>query len=315
MISVLMPVYNASKYVRESINSILNQTIENFELIICNDHSSDNSPEIIRNFDDSRIVYIENKRNEGYLKTINNLFKLCRGEFIAFQDADDVSNSQRLEMQLNHMNEYDLDLVGTNYAIITPSGNIHAKKDLETDNSRLKALLEVQNPFMKPSIMFHKNILNQIGGFREDFLKLNNISEDYDWLLRGSLYFKFGNINHKEPLYYYRSDPNAMSKNVNNIEQLFGHKICQFLFKQRKLHGTDDLDTGNYDNIYEFINQLKIPYLKDPSKFHIERAESLMYFGLYKAAIMQAYHGLKRNPTFRNFRTLQYCIRKSIFRI
>lgn len=315
MISVILPVYNAEKYLEASINSILNQSCKRLDLIICDDNSTDSSTKIIQKYRDPRIVIIKNETNIGYLKSINKLLKLCRNELIAFQDADDISHPQRLELQSDYLNKSGLDITGTNYALITKSNKILRKVNVESRENKLKQLIQSQNPFMKPSIMFKKHVYDQIGGFREQLAKFNIISEDYDWLLRASLLFHLGNLNHKDPLYFYRSSPKAMSKNFNTIDQLFGHEICQYLYKQRVLTGTDDIDNSNYSRIRELIDRLKIPYLEDPSKYYTERAESLMYFGLQNQAIIHALKGVAKNFNFRNLRTLQYCLRKSIFKI
>jgi len=315
MISVIVPVYNAGRYLKKSISSILNQSYQDFELIIYDDCSTDNSLKIIQELKDPRIILKTNNSNLGYLKTINKLLKNCNYDLIAFQDADDISHPKRFELQLEHLNKNQLDLIGTNYALISPSDKIIKTILTETDNLILKNLIKDKNPFLKPSIMFKKDIYRRIGGFREELLKLKNISEDYDWLLRASIFYQFGNINYKEPLYYYRSNPEAMSKNFNNIDQLFGHQICQFLYKQRLENGIDDLDKRNYRSIYDYLNTLRIPYLEDPSKFYIERAESLMYFGLYKEAISHAFIGFRKRPILKNLKVLQYCLRKSIIKI
>ena len=315
MISVILPVYNAEKYLKKSISSILNQSFKDFELIICNDCSTDKSEKIIQEFKDSRIILKTNNPNLGYLKTINKLLKNCSYDLIAFQDADDISHPKRFELQIKHLNKNRLDLIGTNYALVSPSGKIINTILTKTNNLILKNLIKDTNPFLKPSIMFKKDIYKRIGGFREEFLDFKNISEDYDWLLRASIFYQFGNINYKEPLYYYRSNPEAMSKNFNNIDQLFGHQVCQFLYRQRLEYGVDDLDLKNFRNIYDYINKLRIPYLEDPSKFYIERAESLMYFGLYWEAISHAFMGFRKRPNVKNLRVLQYCLRKSIFKI
>ncbi|MEQ4894891.1 glycosyltransferase family A protein, partial [Escherichia coli] len=105
LITVIMPVYNAEKYIYESIKSILVQSYSNFEFIIINDGSKDSSGKIIENFlDDTRIRYI-NRENKGLVFTLNEAISLSRGNYIARMDADDISHPLRLEKQLNFLLE------------------------------------------------------------------------------------------------------------------------------------------------------------------------------------------------------------------
>jgi glycosyltransferase involved in cell wall biosynthesis len=99
-ISVLMPVYNAEKYLKESICSILNQTYGDFEFLIINDGSTDKSEEIILSFKDERIVYHKNESNIKLIATLNKGIALARGKYIARMDADDISLPDRLLHQV-----------------------------------------------------------------------------------------------------------------------------------------------------------------------------------------------------------------------
>ena len=101
-ISVVMPVYNAEKYLNEAINSVLNQTYSNFELIILNDKSTDSSKSIIESYlaKDSRIVFIDKETNVGPANLRNEGFDLARGTYIALLDADDIAKSTRFEKQI-----------------------------------------------------------------------------------------------------------------------------------------------------------------------------------------------------------------------
>ena len=102
-ISVVMPAYNAEKYIGESIDSILNQTYGDFEFIIINDGSRDSTKEIILSYSDNRIVYLENEINSGIVVTLNKGLKYATGEYIARMDADDIAVAERLEKQIEFM--------------------------------------------------------------------------------------------------------------------------------------------------------------------------------------------------------------------
>lgn len=105
-ISVIMPVYNAEKYLREAIDSILDQTLSDFEFIIIDDGSSDSSPEIIRSYDDPRIRFYQNERNMGVAATLNRGLDLAAGEYIARMDSDDISLPERFEKQADYMDRH-----------------------------------------------------------------------------------------------------------------------------------------------------------------------------------------------------------------
>jgi len=113
-ISVIMSVYNGEKYLREAIESILNQTFRDFEFIIINDGSTDKTSEILSSYNDPRIVIINNKRNIGLTKSLNKGLKMVKGEYIARQDADDVSLPERLERMVNFLDmNRDVGLLGS----------------------------------------------------------------------------------------------------------------------------------------------------------------------------------------------------------
>ena len=102
-VSVVMPAYNAAKYIKEAIDSILAQTYRDFEFIIVNDGSTDNTKEIILSYSDPRIVYIENEQNSGICVTLNKGLDAAKGRYIVRMDSDDIALPQRLEVQVRYM--------------------------------------------------------------------------------------------------------------------------------------------------------------------------------------------------------------------
>lgn len=100
LVSVVMPVYNGEKYLPEAIDSILKQTFTDFELLLINDASTDNSEKIINSYNDSRIIYIKNEQNLGLIKTLNKGLDLAKGEYIARMDQDDISSHERFAKQI-----------------------------------------------------------------------------------------------------------------------------------------------------------------------------------------------------------------------
>jgi glycosyltransferase involved in cell wall biosynthesis len=316
MISVIIPCYNAEKFVLGSISSILNQSYADLEVLAINDCSTDNTLEILKSINDPRLQVHTNAKNLGYLKTVNKLLTLASGDFIAFQDADDISHSDRLNLQLQYMiSNPTISILGTNFSMIDNRGRVIRKSNVEERDSKLKQVLREGNPFQKPSIMFRKEVYERIGGYREEFLIFKNISEDYDWILRASHFFNFGNVNASEPLYCYRSVKTSMTKQFGHIDQLFGHQVAQFLFNERLAYGVDSVDKGDILNVMKFIDELRKPYIDDPSRFYNEKAESSIYFGLQWEAVLYSWAALRTKPSIQNLRLIQHCLRKWIIGI
>lgn len=119
LVSIIMPSYNTGKYIEETINSVLNQTYTNWELIIVDDCSSDNTDEVIKLFlKDERIVYLKNIKNSGAAISRNKAIKMANGEYIAFLDSDDVWNKNKLEKQIKFMEENNYYFTYTVYELI-----------------------------------------------------------------------------------------------------------------------------------------------------------------------------------------------------
>ena len=124
-ISVLLPAYNAEKFLKESIDSILCQTYSNFELIIINDGSNDNTQTIIDAYDDSRIKCITNSQNKGLIDSLNEGILSCTGIYIIRMDADDISHIERFSEQINWFKDNPKKiLLGTSGIKIDEKGNI-----------------------------------------------------------------------------------------------------------------------------------------------------------------------------------------------
>lgn len=190
-ISVLMPVYNAEKFLNESIDSILNQTYKDFEFLIINDASTDNSKEIILSYKDPRIRYFENKKNLGVAKTLNRGLRLAKGKYVARMDADDIASLQRLQLQHEILNQQEnkLAVVASYYDIIDENGNhLYAQKNASTPEE-IYYTLYFNNCLGHPTVMINKKIIKAFNGYNEQ-----QEAEDYDLWLRLSTRYKFFKI-------------------------------------------------------------------------------------------------------------------------
>lgn len=184
-----MSVYNGEKYLREAIESILNQTFIDFEFIIVNDGSTDNSLKIIKNYSDERILIINNEKNIGLTKSLNKALKQAKGEYIARQDADDISLPNRFEKQVKHFEKHpEVVLVGTNVCLIDETGEIIEKRVVSAKPS-IKDLFK-KNRFSHGSVMIQKEIVDKLGGYNELF----KYSQDYELWLRIAKCYEVRNL-------------------------------------------------------------------------------------------------------------------------
>ncbi|MEY9868464.1 glycosyltransferase involved in cell wall biosynthesis [Peribacillus sp. B2I2] len=167
-ITVFMPVYNTELYIEESIMSILNQTFSDFELLIIDDGSTDRSLDIIRSIKDSRIRLVQNDVNKGLPYTRNLGLKLAAGEYFAVMDSDDIARRDRLERQVNFLQENNnIPIIASNYILQYGNGKFR-KSSLPIFNKNE----------MKIQLLFRNYILNSSAMVRKEFLTENNISYD-----------------------------------------------------------------------------------------------------------------------------------------
>lgn len=157
-----MPAYNAGDFLRASIDSILNQTYKNFELIIVNDASTDETSEILNQYkrQDKRIRVITNKINLGISSSANIAISKAKGEFIARMDADDITLPQRIEKQVNFLNRNkNVVGLGGQCELINKDGVKIGEKLFPTDFKHTKQMIFANVPLQQPSLMVNKNLL------------------------------------------------------------------------------------------------------------------------------------------------------------
>ena len=156
MISVVMPVYNGERYLREAIDSILNQTYADFEFIILNDGSTDKTEEIILSYNDPRIVYVKNDENLQIVKTLNKGIALAQGKYIARMDSDDISLPARFEKQVQFMeNNQRVDICGTWIEVFDLRNE---KWEYPIGHEEIKSVLLFNSALAHPSVIMKKSI-------------------------------------------------------------------------------------------------------------------------------------------------------------
>ena len=312
LVSIVMPAYKAEKYVQQAIDSILHQSYSNWELLICDDASTDKTYDIIKEYGnrDNRIKVFQNRQNLKLLKTRNKLLKIAKGEFIAFQDADDYSHPERIELQLKELlNNDKLGMVSCQVSYVNNKGDeIRVSSKPTTYEAILNSIYE-KNVVGGSIMMIRRSALESVGGeFRPYFNALSNQDYDLSFLIAQ----KFECINLSLPLYYYRQHSASNSKMIN-VDRVLAREVVIHLARQRRERGYDDLMAGEPEKADAFFQELRFPYQKDPSLIYREYAANFMYARLHAKAVFTAWEGVVQEPfKLVNWRTLQYCIRKSL---
>ncbi|WP_336514378.1 glycosyltransferase [Pollutibacter soli] len=202
VVSVVMPVYNSAAWLREAMDSILQQTFSDFELILIDDGSTDESASIIKSFSDSRIRHLVNEKNRGLVFTLNRGIDEAKGKYIARMDGDDIAVDRRFERQVSYLDSHpEVDLIASVVLLIDDKGNKTGfwKEDKEMlSYEQLREFMPFNNCIAHPSIMARAGVLRDFK-YRQD----QDQAEDYDLWLR---LFAAGKIIHKieEPLLLHR---------------------------------------------------------------------------------------------------------------
>ncbi len=197
-ISILMSVYNAEKTLAKAIDSILAQTYRDFEFIICDDASSDNTPSILEQYakTDERIVLLRHSENKGLGASLNDCLEIAKGKYIARQDADDYSKPERIERTLAYLEATDAPYVAAGIYVFD-DGGVFSKRLFEEKIT--KHIIAKKNPFFHPTMMFKKEILTGVNGYR--VAEETKRTEDYDLVMRLAAEGFIGR-NLQEYLYY-----------------------------------------------------------------------------------------------------------------
>lgn len=219
-ITVLMPVYNAEKYLNEATNSILNQSFTDFEFLIINDGSTDDSKRIIQSYNDRRIRYVENEKNLGLIETLNKGFDLALGEYIARMDADDISLPNRLEEQVRFLESSpDIGIVGSQIKTIGDIDGYIRRRPTNPDE--IKCALLFDTPLAHPSVVIRKKVFADNGlKYDPDFKH----AEDYELWTRAVDCTKAANID--KVLLYYRIHQKSVSHTYHE-EQSCGAELVR----------------------------------------------------------------------------------------
>jgi glycosyltransferase involved in cell wall biosynthesis len=308
-ISVIMPAYNAEKFIVRAIESILQQTYTDLELLIADDGSKDSTKKIVDAIADPRVKCFHNEKNLGYLKTCNKLFALATGDFIAFQDADDFSDLTRLEKQMDEFRkDPKLGACGTNLTAVHENGTAMFCSNYLCDHDSIKSELLKGNYSMIPnSFVFKREIFDTVGMYNEYWDRIG--AEDFYWAWL--IMEKYKLINIYLPLYYYRHNPNSICGDwSDNRRKMHNAQLLKYLFKTRAETGSDPIEKKDWETLDRLIATYDAPYLQDTSLYYRELAKRDFYSGNKKRALELTWRAIKNAPLkTTNYRDFFYYLR------
>jgi len=236
-VSVLMPVRNGERWLEQSLSSIAQQTVRDFEFLVVDNGSTDRTPQILARAcaGDGRFVALSEPRR-GIVPALNTGLAAARAPLIARLDADDMAMPNRLERQIDFMTRQpDVGLLGSWADVIDTRGKVYGHRRPATDHDDLVRILKFSNPFIHPAVMFRTGLVRRLGGYRAAF----EVSEDYDlWLRMGEVTVL---ANLPEPLVFYRLHAgNLMFRKV--VRQSFSVHLAQCSARLRRDLGHDPVD-------------------------------------------------------------------------
>ena len=267
LVSVIIPVYNVERFVKEAIQSIQNQTYKNLEIIVIDDGSSDKTYAIVEGLaeDDNRIKVYKNDKNQKIVKTLNRALSLAYGEYIARMDGDDISAPDRIEKKVNFLEENkEIDLVGCSMKAIDIDGNEIGQTVHYSNQNLLLESLECVTPVSHIWVA-RKSLYEKLSGYRE----ISGV-EDYDFLLRmTSAGFKYSNL---EDYFGYFVRLGRVGNTISSLG-IRQRKMHSYVFKLYKERLKIQKDSFSEENLKEYIQTSNI----------LEKIHTFSSKNLYKA--------------------------------
>lgn len=264
IVSVIIPVYNKCDFIQETIDSVLRQEFDRFEIIVVDDGSTDGSLDVIRSFNDPRIS-VFSQQNAGVERARNFGLSLSTGALVVFLDADDLMSANRLNKQINRFDSnQDLMLLGTWANVIDHSGNVAGSICPPTSNDALQIAHLFRNQFVSSSVMIRRDAINDVGGFDETRGK--RFAEDYDLWNKISKKGLIANIPEKLTTYRRLKASRSQSKDSSLLESARDIS-AEWLISNTKLfssieaarnfvlsvNGLDDFTLSNGRNLREAL--------------------------------------------------------------
>lgn len=253
-----MAVHNSANYLRQALESILNQSYSDFEFIVIDDGSSDNTSSILAEYalQDRRIVLVRNQTNLGLARSLNTGLGLAQSEFIARMDADDISLPERLATQVSVLDKCpEVGVLGTAACLIDSCGSLGQRVQYPERHDQLHWIMcFFENPIIHPSVMFRKKLVKDLGGYDETY----TTSQDYNLWSRVLEKARLANV--QDVYLYLRKHEDNISHLRRKQQQEFSLEISASLVS-RMLNTT--LKPAQLQHYCDFLwNQTKLPVNK-----------------------------------------------------
>lgn len=313
-LSILMATYNAALYLEEAIDGICEQSFTDWELLVCDDGSTDETLEILDKYrTNTKIKIFSNAENLGKTETVNSLYKRATGIFLSIHDADDISYGNRFLRQIEWMTLHpEYVMCGCSFQSFTKEG-FRQESIMEKRFEVIRENIVKHSHFHGPTMVIRKAVVDQqLGG---EFLRpfFRDYNEDCDLAIRLVEQGKCTNL--QEVLYNYRIQANSLSKSITPRKKCMYPMLVHF-HRQRIKRGLDDLQAGDTGLAKRKLRYLQHLCYSEKSKIHREAAAFFMHYRLFSSAIWSALKSVRYGPgSLKNWRTLQYCLRKSILGI
>ncbi len=218
LVSVILTTHNRARLVGRAIESILNQTYKNFELLIIDDCSQDNTQEILSQYaaKDARVCIIKNEQNIGITKSINRGLSYAKGKYVFRLDDDDIVKSQTIELEEKFLEDHpSYGLVGSFAIQIDAQGNEIGKKTYPTGSKELRAALMKENAIYS-AILMRKEAIDRVGRYNEKW----KYAQDYELYLKIVKYYEVANLPNYL-VYYYKSATDSISRTKSKAQTMF----------------------------------------------------------------------------------------------
>lgn len=284
IVSVILPVYNTERYIKDAVFSILNQTFSSLELIIVDDFSSDNTLKVVGEFSDDRLKVISLKENKGYPFAMNTGIEASTGHYIARMDADDVSAPKRIHEQVKALTIHpEASFCGVARYRITPGGKMYADKavpDRYYKKETWQDLFCGSRIFTDPSVMAAKEKILAVGGYRT----FQRSGMDVDLWFR--LMERYGDcVTITFPLFGKRLEPGSI---IFKTETALINQIPRVLAEQRKHTGIDDVQkTGKPDiEKYKRDGKIRLPAKSDHFSIQLGACASCLMLHDWNGALV-----------------------------
>lgn len=315
LVSIAMPMYNGETYLREALDSILNQTYTNIDVIIIDDGSTDGSVGIVKSYDDPRIRFFQNDQNRGVSYTRNRAIDLTKGEYLAWMDCDDISLPKKIELQVAFMeSKPNIAVCGTSYLRFFVD-EIFYQDIAKTDHEEIRT-----NFIFRPATIFMPTAMLRTSVLKEENIRFDEslpMAEDYDFFQRLCEVRQSSNLT--EVLFHYRDNPES----ITNTFKKKKHERFRLQQKLYKRILTDISVTVVSEDLLNHENCLNSVMFKDFGTFkncanhlrlieNANRGSKKYNDRILKIVLREQFFFIAKKAGGLGLKTLFFYIRKSI---